>query len=73
MPQNIKVEKDGKTRYFSAKKPVSVKCKWTLDEIGIYNTDCENSFQLSNDESLKDNEFVYCVYCGRKIKEINNV
>ena len=43
-------------------------CKWSdPDEYNVYTTECDNSFQLSNDESLTENNFKYCMYCGGQI------
>lgn len=44
-------------------------CEWTPDtEYGSYETTCGNAFTF-NDGTPADNKFVYCPYCGCKIKE----
>ena len=47
-------------------------CKWTYQDIdGFYETSCcgGEGFQF-NEGGVKENKFVYCPYCGKKIKEI---
>ena len=50
------------------------KCKWTLDSDPDGNenwsTDCGNMFVFTNG-GIKENEFVYCPYCGGIIEEAN--
>jgi len=44
------------------------KCLWTQDEDGIYDTDCDNRFELL--EGIpKDNKMMYCPYCGLHIAQ----
>jgi hypothetical protein len=45
-------------------------CKWTLidDDNLTYETSCDNAFSITSG-TLKDNEMVYCCFCGKKIKE----
>lgn len=42
------------------------KCFWTQDEDGIYDTDCDNRFELLAG-TPKDNRMKYCPYCGKLI------
>lgn len=46
-------------------------CKWRLidEESNIYDASCRNPHILINGSS-KDNNYAYCPYCGRKIKEV---
>ena len=46
-------------------------CEWKLwdEEMNCYETHCENAHILL-DGSIKDNCYVFCPYCGRKIKEV---
>ena len=39
-------------------------------DMEIYETSCDNLFQLIEGD-LKDNNVVYCMYCGKKIKEVD--
>ena len=47
-------------------------CIWKeekdIDSCHVYNTDCENMFEFV-DGNPKDNNFKYCPYCGKAIKE----
>lgn len=45
------------------------KCKWTQDEDGIYDTDCNNRFEFIGGSTPKENSFEYCPYCGKPLKE----
>jgi len=46
-------------------------CNWKREkDNNTIHTDCENSFVLLNDDSLKDNGFKYCIYCGGHLKEL---
>lgn len=46
-------------------------CKWTYDSMhDYYETECENAFVFT-DGRITDNRFIYCPYCGRKVKEVN--
>jgi len=45
-------------------------CKWTFDDIDcFYKIECGHSFTFTDGETAKDNHFVFCPYCGKKIKE----
>lgn len=39
-------------------------CKWIQDDDGTYQTDCGKAFQLINDDTLSENGFGYCIFCG---------
>lgn len=46
-------------------------CKWVIDGNcyeTVYKTECDNMFEFSVD-GIKENEFIYCPYCGGKIIE----
>jgi len=42
-------------------------CVWREDD-GVWETDCKHEFVI-NEGTPAENDFKYCVYCGRKIKE----
>lgn len=44
------------------------KCKWKYDdETDSYDTDCDNKFCFTYVK--KEEEFKFCPYCGKEIKE----
>ena len=47
------------------------KCRWKEhkdnDELGIYDTDCGETFFFS-EGTAKENKFNYCPYCGKRIE-----
>ena len=49
-------------------------CEWEPwdEEANCYHTSCENA-HFFVDGSPKDNNHNYCPYCGRKIKEVQDV
>lgn len=49
-------------------------CEWEIwdEEANCYHTSCENA-HFFVDGSPKDNNHKYCPYCGRKIKEVQDV
>ncbi len=49
-------------------------CKWEFDsEDGdvIYQTECGNVHQFT-EGNIKDNDHVYCAYCGKPIEEVKD-
>lgn len=49
-------------------------CGWIYNERDdSWDTDCENKFQISNNDTPKQNGFVYCPYCGDPIREMHAV
>ena len=44
------------------------KCKWKIDEDGIYHAECDNDF-IFDSGTIEENSFKYCPYCGKEIKE----
>jgi len=49
-------------------------CKWVLDRVySYYDTSCGNAFSFSHDEPFEDGKFRFCPYCGRKIKQKDNL
>lgn len=44
------------------------KCKWTLDDDGVYNTECGEAFVFT-DDGIKENGARFCIYCGGEIVE----
>jgi hypothetical protein len=46
-------------------------CQWRYEPYGeFYKTECGNDFVVTNRDNLKDNYFVYCTGCGKKIEEV---
>lgn len=45
------------------------KCNWEIDDDGIYETGCANAF-FCDSGTIVENDFVFCPYCGKPIKEI---
>lgn len=43
-------------------------CIWTPDINGIWETQCDNMFEFT-DDGPHDNGFKYCPYCGGKLIE----
>jgi hypothetical protein len=43
-------------------------CEWRQNEIGDWKTDCCH-WEVWNGDIPSDIEYVFCPYCGRKIKE----
>jgi len=41
-------------------------CTWVEDENGDWHTDCTNMFAITEGSPM-DNDFKYCLYCGRPI------
>ena len=56
------------TRAMAKPNPKSKYCVWKPDEDGIYDTECENRFEIT-EGSPRDNKFKFCPYCGKKIIE----
>jgi len=44
-------------------------CKWTYQDLDFYRSECDMDFSF-NAGTPKENKFVYCPYCGKKIKEV---
>ena len=42
-------------------------CRWKMDDDGIWQTKCENSFIICNEGTPEENNMEYCPYCGYKI------
>lgn len=49
-------------------KNKQVKCKWQIDDEGIYETGCGNRFEFW-EGTPKENRFIYCPYCGKPLIE----
>ena len=48
-------------------------CLWSLDDIGgdsCYDTECGRMFEISNDDTLEENGFKFCCFCGKPLEEI---
>lgn len=52
------------------KESEDVYCEWINDEIQDehYTTGCDNE-QYFTDGNIQDNQYLFCPYCGKKIKE----
>lgn len=50
-------------------------CEWEerkkYDEYGVYDTSCNNT-QYFSDGGIKENEYKYCPYCGKRIVDAEN-
>lgn len=44
-------------------------CWWRVDDNGIWQTGCDNAFEMGNLDGPKENDFGYCPYCGRYLHE----
>ena len=57
-------------RLFPKEIEVKKECEWEYDkETDSYDTDCENKFSII-EGTPKDNEMIFCPYCGAKIKDV---
>ena len=45
-------------------------CEWKRESVGDWITDCKKFHEFPNNYPPHWNEFTYCPFCGRKIKEI---
>jgi len=69
------LEDEGKRLASELSKKVNGLCGWSLNldetdfDSGTYETSCGKYFGVIAG-TPKDNEFIYCIYCGRKIYEI---
>jgi hypothetical protein len=43
-------------------------CEWRPAEFDGFHTGCDTAFQFTNG-GIKDNDFTFCPFCGRKIEE----
>jgi len=46
-------------------------CNWkkdNWDDDNVYNTECDNMFYLSTDDTPEEHKFKYCPYCGGELK-----
>ena len=52
-------------------------CVWEKDNDWYndtsFNTNCGQRFSLTNDASLKENGWNHCNFCGKRIKETNEL
>lgn len=44
-------------------------CQWIEDDDGVWETSCNDYFQF-NDGGPHENGFLFCPYCGKKLKQI---
>jgi len=44
------------------------KCTWKINDDGIYSTSCGRVFTFI-EAGVKENDFVFCCYCGCEIEE----
>ena len=45
-------------------------CKWSVDDDGIWNTDCGNAFFFDSD-GPHENGFKFCPYCGKGMDAVH--
>lgn len=43
-------------------------CSWKPDDDGVFDTGCDNKFFFA-EGTPTDNEFKFCPYCGKHLKE----
>jgi hypothetical protein len=55
-------------KYLKSQKPIN--CVWCLEDAdnGTWETGCGMAFSLITD-TVKENEFKFCLYCGKPIEE----
>lgn len=49
------------------KRNPAIRCEWTVDDDGIYNSSCGQIFVFTDDGPI-ENKFRYCPYCGHGMK-----
>jgi len=49
---------------------VNETCQWQNDCDDTYSTECRNNFFFVDENGLKENNFKFCPFCGKEIKEI---
>lgn len=49
------------------KRHADERCRWKVDEDGIYQTDCGNDFCFTDDGPV-ENKMKFCCYCGCVLK-----
>jgi hypothetical protein len=53
----------------SKTKTMNKPCRWAWDTDGYHKTECGQA-HLFNEGGPKDNEYLYCPYCGGVIEEV---
>lgn len=48
---------------------IKIPCEWNGCDDGYYSTSCNKSF-IFTESDCEGNDFKYCPYCGREIKEM---
>lgn len=48
--------------------PSVTKCRWVLDDDGVYQTSCDGAWELTTG-NLSDNGVKFCPYCGGQIAQ----
>lgn len=48
-------------------------CDWSKDEDGVYWTSCGEGFIFTEPSSVKDHNFKFCCYCGKKINDLGEL
>ena len=46
---------------------MSKECRWTQDEDGVWQTDCDNSYEII-EGTPRDNHMRYCCFCGKVLR-----
>lgn len=44
-------------------------CRWTVDDDGVWNTDCGHDFVII-DATPAENEMKFCCYCGYALVQV---
>lgn len=47
-------------------------CVWEQNADGVWETECDHAFEVTNGETPKRNGFVYCPFCRGWLCEIPN-
>ena len=47
-------------------------CKWTENENGLWETDCNDSFEFYSSGPV-ENGMKFCPYCGKPLEEVKYV
>lgn len=69
MSEYTKGFRDGRAAGIAATKSMDKWCRWNEDSDGMYNTECGRLWFFDTG-NVKENGAKFCVYCGRRIKEI---
>ena len=68
MPDTISYPSSPAALFAAHARETPLTCTWTENEDGVYETNCGNLF-VFNDGGPVENDFRYCPYCGRELRE----